>query len=135
MRDPRYFGQCGRREWHASILADQTGNVTTRPAFKNGDVLSFIDARPKVSCQLRRERVLGVSISSTMARFSSYADRKLLTPAMIARIETHFHLPAERTEVTSDLNYQSKETHVLRSPAYPHRKVRNGDQFHAPEHE
>ena len=26
-------------------------------------------------------------------------------------------------------------THGLRSPAYPHRKVRNGDQFHAPEHE
>jgi hypothetical protein len=39
-----------------------------------------------------------------------YADRKLLTPAMIARIETIFHLPADRTEVQRDLHYQSKET-------------------------
>jgi hypothetical protein len=29
--------------------------------------------------------------------FILYADRKLMTPATIARIETHFHLPAERT--------------------------------------
>ena len=42
--------------------------------------------------------------------FIIYADRKLLTPAMIARIETQFHLPAERTEVQSDLHYQSTET-------------------------
>jgi hypothetical protein len=42
--------------------------------------------------------------------FILYADRKLLTPATIARIETHFHLPAERTEVQSDWHYQSTET-------------------------
>ena len=42
--------------------------------------------------------------------FIIYADRKLLTPATIARIATQFHLPAERTEVTSDLHYQSNET-------------------------
>jgi hypothetical protein len=42
--------------------------------------------------------------------FITYADRKLLTPAMIARIKTQFQLPAERTEVTSDWHYQSKET-------------------------
>jgi hypothetical protein len=42
--------------------------------------------------------------------FILYADRKLLTPAMIPRIETQFHLPAERTEVQSDLHYQSNET-------------------------
>jgi hypothetical protein len=42
--------------------------------------------------------------------FILYADRKLLTPAMIARVKTHFHLPEERTEVQSDLHYQSKET-------------------------
>jgi hypothetical protein len=41
--------------------------------------------------------------------FILYADRKLLTPQMIA-IETQFHLPVERTEVTSDRHYQSKET-------------------------
>jgi hypothetical protein len=45
-----------------------------------------------------------------MARFSSHDARKLMTPAMIARIETQFHLPAGRTEVKSDLHYQSTET-------------------------
>ena len=48
--------------------------------------------------------------------FILYADRKLLTPATIARIATQFHLPAERTEIQGDLHYQSKETpNVLRT--------------------
>jgi hypothetical protein len=34
--------------------------------------------------------------------FVLYADRKLLTPATIARIATQFHLPKERTEVQGD---------------------------------
>ena len=42
--------------------------------------------------------------------FIIYADRKLLTPAMIARIEAQFHLPVDRTEVESDWHYQSTET-------------------------
>ena len=42
--------------------------------------------------------------------FILYADRKLLTPATIARIEIHFHLPPERTEIQSDFHYQSTET-------------------------
>jgi hypothetical protein len=42
--------------------------------------------------------------------FIIYADRKLLTPAKIARIATQFHLPAERTETQSDWHYQSTET-------------------------
>jgi hypothetical protein len=42
--------------------------------------------------------------------FIIYADRKLMTPAMITRIETQFHLPGERTEVQSDFHYQSNET-------------------------
>jgi hypothetical protein len=42
--------------------------------------------------------------------FILYADRKLLTPAMIARIETQFHLPADRIEFQSDFHYQSNET-------------------------
>jgi hypothetical protein len=42
--------------------------------------------------------------------FLLYADRKLLTPATIARIKTQFHLPQERTEVQSDFHYQSTET-------------------------
>jgi hypothetical protein len=42
--------------------------------------------------------------------FVLYADRKLLTPASVERIENHFHLPAESTEVQSDWHYQSNET-------------------------
>jgi hypothetical protein len=42
--------------------------------------------------------------------FILYANRKLLTPATIARIETQFHLPAERTETQSDCHYQSTGT-------------------------
>ena len=42
--------------------------------------------------------------------FIIYSDRKLLTPAMIARIATQFNLPEERTEIQSDWHYQSSET-------------------------
>jgi hypothetical protein len=42
--------------------------------------------------------------------FILYADRKLVVPAMIARIATEFHLSTERTEVQSDWHYQSTET-------------------------
>jgi hypothetical protein len=42
--------------------------------------------------------------------FILYADRKLLTHATFARLKTQFLLPAERTEIQSDLHYQSKET-------------------------
>ena len=42
--------------------------------------------------------------------FIIYADRKLLTPATIARVKTQFHLPEEHTEVKSDFHYQSNET-------------------------
>jgi hypothetical protein len=42
--------------------------------------------------------------------FILYADRKLMAPAMIARIATQFHLPENRTEVQGDLHYQSTET-------------------------
>jgi hypothetical protein len=45
--------------------------------------------------------------------FIIYADRKLLTPATIARLETQFHLPADRTEIQSDLHYKSTETPKL----------------------
>jgi hypothetical protein len=33
-----------------------------------------------------------------------------MTPATIARIETQFHLPEERTDIQSDRHYQSTET-------------------------
>ncbi len=42
--------------------------------------------------------------------FIIYADRKLLTPATIARIQAQFHLPGNRTEIQSDWHYQSTET-------------------------
>src|SRR3984893_2441067 len=42
--------------------------------------------------------------------FVLFADRKLITPATIARIKTQFHLPTERAEVQSDFHYQSAET-------------------------
>jgi hypothetical protein len=42
--------------------------------------------------------------------FIIYVDRKLLTPATIARIQAQFHLPGNRTEVQSDFHYQSTET-------------------------
>jgi hypothetical protein len=45
--------------------------------------------------------------------FIIYADRKLLTPATIARLETQFLLPEERTEIHSDLHYKSTETPKL----------------------
>ena len=45
--------------------------------------------------------------------FIIYADRKLLTPATIARLETQFQLPEERTEIQSDLHYKSTETPKL----------------------
>jgi hypothetical protein len=45
--------------------------------------------------------------------FIIYADRKLLTPATIARLETQFQLPTVRTEIHSDLHYKSTETPKL----------------------
>jgi hypothetical protein len=42
--------------------------------------------------------------------FNLYTDRKLLTKVMIARIQTQFHLPEDRTEIQSDGHYQSTET-------------------------
>jgi hypothetical protein len=45
----------------------------------------------------------------TRDQFILCADRKLLTPATIAHIATHFHLRGDRTEVQTD-HYQSAET-------------------------
>ena len=55
--------------------------------------------------------------------FIIYADRKLLTPATIARLETQFQLPGERTEIHSDLHYKSKETPrgLCNQTAFEHR--------------
>jgi len=48
-----------------------------------------------------------------MGRSSSSDARKLLTPTTIARIETQFHLPAERTEIQRDFLYQSTGTTIV----------------------
>jgi hypothetical protein len=79
---------------------------TVEPAFRG--LLQAYEYEDWPRGRIVIDRVLDVSII--------YADRKLLTPAMIARIETQFHLPAERTKVQSDRHYQSTETpNVLRS--------------------
>jgi hypothetical protein len=58
-----------------------------------------------------RARSRGVNFPrNKMARFSSYDARKLLSPAMIARAEIQFRLPAERTQVQSDFHYRTTET-------------------------
>jgi hypothetical protein len=45
-------------------------------------------------------------------QFILYADRKLLTPAMIARIETRFHLPADvpGSKATGTIKAQRRRT-------------------------
>jgi hypothetical protein len=43
----------------------------------------------------------GIVFDRARDLFILYADRKLLTPAMIARIQAQFHLPAKRTEIQS----------------------------------
>jgi hypothetical protein len=45
--------------------------------------------------------------------FLLYADRKLMAPAIIARVKTQFHLPAERTEIQWDFHYQSAERTIV----------------------
>jgi hypothetical protein len=42
-------------------------------------------------------------------RFVLYADRKLMLPATIARIQKQFSISAGRTMVETDLHYQSSE--------------------------
>jgi hypothetical protein len=43
-------------------------------------------------------------------RFVLYADRKLMLPDTITRIQAWFALPAEKTVVETDFHYQSPET-------------------------
>jgi hypothetical protein len=94
-----------------------------------GDCLTYGSGHYEIWAQWRRDRTVDPALRA-LARSYEYEDwprrriglrpvtgsvhpvchRKLLTPATIARIETQFHLPADCTEVTSDLHYQSKET-------------------------
>ena len=67
--------------------------------------------RSDVALDWPRGRIV---FDQTRDLFILYADRKLLTPATIARIETQFHMPADRTEVQSDLHYQ-RRCHVIES--------------------
>jgi hypothetical protein len=62
-----------------------------------------------------------------------YADRKLMTPEMIVHIETQFHLPAERTEIHSDIHYQSTETpNVLATRATRRRRSVESERLSGP---
>jgi hypothetical protein len=61
--------------------------------------------------------------------FILYADRKLMTPATIARIKTQFHLPADRTEIQSDWHYRSTETPNGLSRRCDRGRIRTGDHI------
>ena len=50
----------------------------------------------------------------TSDRFVIYADRQLLTPAWLAQIQAHFHLPLEWTIARSDPHYC--HTHAIGPP-------------------
>jgi hypothetical protein len=94
-----------------------------------GDCLTYSPGHYETWAHWRRDRTVDPALRATVRSyeyedwprgrivfdrsrdlFVLYADCKLLTPEMIARIATQFHLPAERTEITSDLHYQSTET-------------------------
>ena|ERR1700731_800210 len=94
-----------------------------------GDCLTYSPGHYKTWAQWRRDKTVDTALRAIVRSyeyedwprgrivcdrsrdlFILYADRNLLTQAMIARIVTHFHLPAERTEVKSDWHYQSTET-------------------------
>ena len=110
-----------------------------------GDCLTYGPGHYETWAHWRRSRAVGPALYATVwfyeyedwprgrivfdrsrDLFVLYADRKLLTPEMIARIQAQFLLPADRTEVKSDFHYQSKETpDVLRnSPASCRYKIR-----------
>jgi hypothetical protein len=93
-----------------------------------GDCLTYSPGHYKTWAQWRRDGTLDPALRALVRAyeyedwprgrivfdrsrdlFILYADRKLLTPEMIARIASQFHLPAERTEVQSDFHYQSTE--------------------------
>jgi hypothetical protein len=94
-----------------------------------GDCLTYGPSHYKIWAQWRRDKTVDPDIravvrfyeyedwprgrvvfDSSRDLFVLYADRKLMTPELIARIRAEFHLPEERTEVKSDFHYQSKET-------------------------
>jgi hypothetical protein len=94
-----------------------------------GDCLTYSPGHYKTWAQWRRDRTLDPALRTLVRAyeyedwprgrivfdrsrdlFILYADRKLLTPDMIARIKTQFRLTVERTEIQSDWHYQSRET-------------------------
>lgn len=46
-------------------------------------------------------------------RFIIYADRKLLNPPFIRRIQARFHLPPDHVEIATDDHYKSSENPML----------------------
>jgi hypothetical protein len=93
-----------------------------------GDSLTYGPGHYETWAQWRRDRTVDPALRAIVRSYTKtgraarivfdraremfilYADRKLLTPAMIARIKTQFHLPEERAEIQSDWHYQSTET-------------------------
>ena len=83
-----------------------------------GSLASRQDYQSRPACPgavLRIRRLAARTLVFEQSRdlFIIYTDRKLLTPATIARLETQILLPTERTEIHSDLHYQSTETPKL----------------------
>jgi hypothetical protein len=97
-----------------------------------GDCLTYGPGHYETWAQWRRDRTINPALRALVrshkyedwprgrivfdrsrALFVLYANRKLLTPAMIARLKTQFLLPTERIEVQSDFHYQSTETPKL----------------------
>jgi hypothetical protein len=98
-----------------------------------GDCLTYGPGHYETWAQWRRDRTVDLALRAIVRSyeyedwprgrivfdrsrdlFILYADRKLLTPATIARIKAQFHLPKKRTEVQSDFHYQSTETPSVR---------------------
>lgn len=61
--------------------------------------------------------------------FIIYADRKLLTPATFARIETRFHLPAECTEIQCAEPGEARIGFAMTQAARPHELLSCGRRF------
>src|SRR5256885_5628004 len=118
-----YPGWCKATESEARLLAVGCPRDQAEPY---GDCLTYGPGHYETWAHWRRDRTVdpslrGIALSyeyedwprgrivldRSRDLFILYADRKLMTPATIARIATQFHLPEERTEVKSDWHYQS----------------------------
>jgi hypothetical protein len=94
-----------------------------------GDCLTYSPGHYETWAQWRRDRTVDPALRALVRSFEYedwprgrivfdrsrdlfilYADRKLLTPATIARIKTQFHLPAEGVQRSSNTPRSSRPT-------------------------